>query len=101
MKAWLPATHVGIPCPFRLVTGLQCPGCGMTRAASSLLSLDAPQAFAYNPLPFVLAPLFLAYLFAKKRKANRTGNAIMAVMLAMTIAFGVLRNLPGWESWAS
>ncbi len=34
------ATGLMIPCPFRLITGLKCPGCGMTHMCMSLLRLD-------------------------------------------------------------
>lgn len=51
--------HIG--CPIRFTTGISCPGCGMTRAILSLLSLDFQLAFYYHPL-FVITP-FMLYLF--------------------------------------
>lgn len=50
-------TDVG--CVFKLVTGLSCPGCGMTRAWLSALRLDLPAALAYHPL-FWVAPVAIA-----------------------------------------
>lgn len=41
---------IAIPCLFYQLTGLQCPGCGNTRAALSLLRLDFSAAFNYNPM---------------------------------------------------
>jgi hypothetical protein len=43
-------------CPFKVVTGLPCPGCGMTRAAIALLHGDPGASFYYHPLgiPLVL-----------------------------------------------
>lgn len=42
-------------CPFRLLFGIPCPGCGMTRAFLCLLRLDIRGAFHYHPLfPLVL-----------------------------------------------
>ena len=38
------------PCLFHQITGLNCPGCGGTRAVSSALRLDFRAAFWYNPL---------------------------------------------------
>lgn len=37
-------------CPFLLLTGFRCPGCGSQRAIHSLLHLDVVQAFSYNAL---------------------------------------------------
>lgn len=37
-------------CPFALCTGVACPGCGMTRAASHLIRGDLGTALSYHPL---------------------------------------------------
>jgi hypothetical protein len=94
IKVWLPATGIGVPCVFHEWTGLYCPGCGITRAALSLLALDVYQAFRYNPLVFCLLPLYIAYTMASKKQMRRTSTVMMAVMLTVTIAFGLLRNIP-------
>lgn len=44
---------IAIPCVLNKFTGLKCAGCGNTRAAVSLLSLDFVSAFKYNPLSFL------------------------------------------------
>lgn len=41
-------------CPFRLLTGLPCPGCGTTRAVGALLAGDLPEAWALNPVGLLL-----------------------------------------------
>jgi hypothetical protein len=46
-------TGVGFPCPFRALTGWECPLCGGTRLGSALLHGDVAAAFAYNPVVFV------------------------------------------------
>lgn len=97
LKVWLPATRIGIPCVFHEVTGLYCPGCGMTRAALALLELDFKQAFRYNLLVFLLVPLYALYVLAHKKQWRRTSISIMAVMLTATLLFGLLRNFPAFE----
>lgn len=53
--------HIG--CPLKFISGISCPGCGMTRAFFSLLHLDFGLAFHYHPL-VILVPLIMAlYLF--------------------------------------
>ena len=59
LAAVLPSDGAGIPvCLFHSLTGLPCPGCGLTRAFSSLLHGQAQAAFAYHPFVFLLLPLF-------------------------------------------
>jgi len=47
------STGVGLPCPFRAVTGWNCPLCGGTRMGDALLHLDMGAAFVYNPVAFI------------------------------------------------
>ena len=49
---------IGIPCLFRKITGLQCPGCGNSRAVLALLRLDVAEALRYN----LLFPVEFFYL---------------------------------------
>lgn len=46
-------TGLGFPCPFRTITGWQCPLCGGTRLGASLLHGQIGQAFLYNPVVFI------------------------------------------------
>ncbi len=46
-------TGIGFPCPFRAVTGWECPLCGGTRLGAALLHGDVAAAFAFNPVVFV------------------------------------------------
>lgn len=47
------------PCLFHLWTGLPCPGCGTTRAVTSLLQLRLLDAIAWNPLAAAGAMAFV------------------------------------------
>lgn len=47
-------------CPFKLLTGIDCPGCGLTRAFACMLLCDPKAAFYYNPV----APLLFVQLAA-------------------------------------
>ena len=40
----------GYYCPFKLITGIPCPGCGMTHALFSLLHLDIRQSLMQHAL---------------------------------------------------
>ena len=43
-------TPFRIPCLFREVTGLQCPGCGTSRMALALMRFDIPAVLLQRPL---------------------------------------------------
>ena len=57
---------LGITCPIKHLTGISCPGCGMSRAVWALLRLDFAAAAYYHPLcfalPLVAAGLICSYI---------------------------------------
>jgi hypothetical protein len=62
LYAFPPAEHTFYPrCLFHALTGLQCPGCGGTRAIYQLLHLHLGEAMRLNALVTLLAPLALAW----------------------------------------
>ena len=90
-----------IPCVFNKLTGLKCPGCGNTRAASALAHLQFAQSFSYNyayPLEFLY---LLHVLFSACRKYVNTGRfsyypkhpAADWAVLAAVLVWWVLRNV--------
>jgi len=46
-------------CPVHELLGLDCPGCGLTRASLALARLDLVSALLFNPLIFLIAPYVL------------------------------------------
>jgi len=64
-----------IPCVYSKITGTECIGCGMNRAAVEVCQLNIKKAWEYNPLFFIFVPLMLSfltidYLRFKKKKIN-------------------------------
>jgi hypothetical protein len=53
LSALYATTGVGLPCPFRAVTGWDCPLCGGTRMGAALLDGDVLAAFGHNPLALI------------------------------------------------
>jgi len=51
-------------CPFHHLTGLQCPGCGMTRAACWLVRGDVDVAVSYHPFVLLIAAAWLFFAVA-------------------------------------
>ena len=86
---------IGIPCLFHEVTGLYCPGCGMTRAMISIIKLDFYQASRFNILIFIVIPFFIIYFILKDKKT--IPNWIWYVLLSLVILYGILRNIPAFS----
>jgi hypothetical protein len=92
-------------CPFLATTGLYCPGCGALRATHDLLHGDVSGALARNPLAVLAVPyLVLAFVTFVLRSTGRPAPRstslpawVIWALLAVVLAFTVLRNLPGFS----
>ena len=92
-----------IPCIFYKITGLYCPGCGITRLLFALVNLEFYESFKYNPWIFILIVLGLFYLicklfiFLKLKKIIKIPNYVYITLIIISIIFGIFRNIPGFE----
>jgi len=99
---WYRLTHIGIPCVFHTVTGLYCPGCGISRMFFELSQFDFLKAFHNNVLAFILLPygvfVYIRHMIyimkGKGYKYKKRHQYISYAILALVIAFGILRNIP-------
>jgi hypothetical protein len=93
--------NVGIPCLFHKITGLLCPGCGITRMILAILHLDFKSAFQYNSVIFVFSPviiyfiirLYISWLKSESYKLSLLENIVVYIMLIVLLIFGIIRNL--------
>jgi Protein of unknown function (DUF2752) len=53
LSALYTTTGLALPCPFRLLTGWDCPLCGGTRMGDALLHGDVQAALGFNPLALI------------------------------------------------
>ncbi|TFV60742.1 DUF2752 domain-containing protein [Mycobacterium sp. PS03-16] len=85
------------PCPFKMVTGWDCPGCGGLRMTHDLLHGDIAAAVTDNVFLLVGLPLLAAWIVARRRqrKSVMPPTAIIVLAVAM-ISWTVVRNLPGF-----
>jgi hypothetical protein len=96
------------PSPFRLLTGLYCPGCGTLRGLHQLLHGHLMAALDLNPLMVVASP-YLIYSYACyvspvffRRKLPRLSIPPQWIkgILVVILAYWVLRNIPVFPfSW--
>lgn len=97
--------HIYLFCPIRKLTGLYCPGCGVTRMCLHLLKGNFYQAFRYNPLLFICLPIFAIYYFdlfirelqQKKPRLQKLEPKLWYVLIGIFLIYGVLRNLPYFD----
>jgi hypothetical protein len=90
-------------CPWFLLTGTYCPGCGGLRAVNDLTNGDLAAAASSN-LAFVVSIPFLVLLWGRslllrwrgERKPLPRGfvRTASVVALALIVVFAVVRNLP-------
>lgn len=85
------------PCPFKLLTGWNCPACGGLRMTHDLLHGDLGAAVVDNVFLLVGLPLLVAWMLVRWR----TGRSLMprpavVVLVVAAVGWTVVRNLPGF-----
>ena len=110
LSALYAATGRGLPCPFRAMTGWDCPLCGGTRMGAALLHGDLLSALMLNPLALiglltlgVLGSLWVVEAAGgpavrlprplAERLRRVRANQWLVVGLAVAVVYTLLRNL--------
>lgn len=85
------------PCPFRALTGWDCPACGGLRMTHDLLHGDLAAAVVDNVFVLIGAPLLLAWVLLRRRQGRPAFTApTYVVIITAVLAWTVIRNLPGF-----
>ena len=85
----------GITCPIKFITGISCPGCGMTRAwLSLLLRGDLEAAFHYHPLFWILIPAVPLFLYRHRFSERTRKNAGYALILLFFAVYALRMASP-------
>ncbi len=89
-------------CPFLLITGYKCPGCGTQRAIHSFMHLQIWEALKYNAfivfaVPYILLGVYVEHLGGKKRhpkleKALFNKYSAIVVLIGILL-YWIMRNL--------
>lgn len=94
-------------CPWLALTGTYCPGCGGLRAVNDLTHFNLLAAASSNlllvaSLPFValwwLRSFVDGWRGVRRHLSDRSAYVVLVVVLASTMVFWVVRNLP-FASW--
>ena len=83
-------------CPFRLLTGLPCPFCGLTHSLFALGAGHVGRSFAFSPLGPVVLVLALAFLTAVAVARVRVASVVIPrsaprVLLVLVLATWAVR----------
>ena len=85
-----PTGNIFIPCGFRLVTGLHCPGCGGTRAVWHLLHGNILSCLRHNILLLPLGAMILTLIW---RPEALDRKMMPFVLPGVLVTFFILRNI--------
>lgn len=98
-----PETQPVFPkCPFLVLTGYECPGCGTQRAIHQLLHLNVSAALRHNAfmvfaLPYVFLAIYMEYFGGKRRNLKLYtvlfGRYSAIVILIIVLLYWILRNI--------
>ena len=89
-------------CPFRVLTGFDCPGCGSQRAIHALLHADVSSAADYNLLLVLSLPLLITHFFYRLLSLTTGKNYRLellykpvtpVIIFILVLAFWIMRNL--------
>lgn len=82
-------------CLLHSCTGLNCPGCGTTRALRALAHGDVATALRFNALTMLALP-FVGYLVVRRRDTSTIRPFWVWLTVIAVIGFGILRNIPAY-----
>jgi len=90
-------------CPFHQVTGLPCPGCGLTRAFCCISRLQLLEAWHHNPFGFLFYVLALGLAarpllgrrfaagLGSRLSGSRTAFLVPVALVVALYAYGIFR----------
>ena len=91
-------TGFSLPCPFRAITGLLCPGCGITTMFLALAEGNATVAKQANVFLYYTLPAFVLLLLVQACWRNvklkcLLDKFILPLYAVALLIFGIWRNL--------
>ena len=84
-------------CPFKALTGWNCPACGGLRMTHDLLHGDLAAAAVDNVFLLVGLPALLAWILVRWRRGQQImPMPAVVVIVVAAITWTLVRNLPGF-----
>lgn len=99
VQRWLPASlafiglvlflyYSNFGCPIKFLTGISCPGCGMTRAWLAAFHLRFDLALAYHPL-FWLLPIAFALAYVRTNAKHMPARMLQLIQMLLVLCIVV------------
>ena len=95
-------------CPFRLLTGYPCPGCGISRSIGALIQGNVSLSLSLHPLGLLVFFVFIIFMtnpdylaaFGKRFNYffNSKPNSIRISLSLITLLLLWIWNLTRWDS---
>ncbi|MBX7435346.1 DUF2752 domain-containing protein [Mycobacterium sp. Y57] len=88
---------VFLPCPFKALTGWNCPACGGLRMTHDVLHGDLAAAFVDNAFVLIGLPLLIVWIVTRKRLGKpAVSTPAFVVIIVAAVTWTIVRNLPGF-----
>lgn len=85
------------PCPFKMLTGWNCPACGGLRMTHDVLHGDIAAAVVDNVFLLIGLPLLAGWALWRRQHGKRVFTPTVGVLIAVAaLAWTVIRNAPGF-----
>ncbi len=72
-------------CPFKLLSAIPCPGCGITRALLAAFQGNWTASLAYHPLGLPFLTLWTAWLISGRKELPTMKPAIGTALVALVL----------------
>lgn len=83
------------PCPLKLVTGIPCPMCGMTRGVTSLVHGDFAHALLMNPASYLAVALAVLLIVQWRTKKLVIPVWVIALTLGVMWTWQIFKYATG------
>ncbi|MGD9621240.1 MAG: DUF2752 domain-containing protein [Mycolicibacterium sp.] len=85
------------PCPFKAMTGWDCPACGGLRMTYDVLHGNFSAALVDNAFLLIGLPMLLAWVLVRRGRGRPLSTVpTLVVIIVAAAAWTVARNLPGF-----
>lgn len=99
--AFVSFTGWAVPCSVYLITGLKCPGCGVTRMCLAIMDFDFKNAYQSNQMLFILLPVLfyllgsyaLGYIRSGRWYITKKQTLLTYICIGLMLGYGIYRNI--------